>query len=161
MFMREDVRLYSTKKYEEYKEEDLSTLLAGTGLEARMDQELAETRKRPSRARQQASLVQDEPRRSLRLAKKKVTMGEEQDSHNPDHLPYCSGAGARGKVEGAPVRTRGQRRGRLGVVCLAHNLDGNEHRPGSVGGETLFEGAHQITIYLVKLSCTLCIFVCM
>ena len=88
LFMREDVRLDSTKKYEEYEEEDLSTQLAGTGLEARMDQELAETRKRPRRARQQASSVQDEPRRSLRLAKKKVTMGEEQDSHNPEHLPY-------------------------------------------------------------------------
>ena len=49
---------------------------------------MAETRKRPRRARQQPNLVQEEPRRSLRLAKKKVTMGEEQDSHNPEHLPY-------------------------------------------------------------------------
>ena len=99
LLMREEVRLDSTKKYKDYKEEDLSTQLAGTGLEARMDHELAETRKRPRRARQQASSVQDEPRRSLRMAKKKVTRGEEQDFHNPEHLPYYMDAVEQGHAE--------------------------------------------------------------
>ena len=86
LFMREDVRLDSTKKYQE--DEDLSTQLAGTGPEARKDQELVETRRRPRRARQTPNSDQGEPRRSLRLAKKKVTMREEKRSHNPEHLPY-------------------------------------------------------------------------
>ena len=70
LFMREDVRLDSTKRYQEDKEE------------------LAETRRRPRRARQAPNSDQGEQRRSLRLAKKKVTMGEEKRSHNPVYLPY-------------------------------------------------------------------------
>ena len=68
LFMREDVRLGSTKKYQKKEEEDLSTQLARTGLEARKDQELAETKRRPRRARQQPNSDQGEPRRSSRLA---------------------------------------------------------------------------------------------
>ena len=54
LFMREDVRLDSTKRYQEAKEEELKSQLVGSGLEAKSDSELEETIKTASKARQVA-----------------------------------------------------------------------------------------------------------
>ena len=88
LFMRLDVRLDTTRKYQEDEEEDLNSQLAGTGLETRKDQELEETRKRPRIARQAPNAEPEVPRRSSRLARKRVTLVDEERSHNPKNLAY-------------------------------------------------------------------------
>ena len=68
LFMREDVRLDSTKKYQEAEEEGLNTHLVGMGLEARNNHKLMETMRRPRKAKQAPNTDQGEPKRSSRLA---------------------------------------------------------------------------------------------
>ena len=86
--MRKEVRLDSTKKYQEVEEEELKSQLAGTSLEAKNDGELEETMKEARKARQVPNTGQAEPRRSSRLARKRLTMGTEGSTHDPENLPY-------------------------------------------------------------------------
>ena len=58
LFMREDVRLDSTKKYQEAKEEELKSQMAGTSLEVKNDKELEDTLKGERKARQRPNTGQ-------------------------------------------------------------------------------------------------------
>ena len=109
LFKREDIRLDSTKRYEEYEEEELNNQLVGTGLKARSHHKLVETMRAPRKARQASTTTEPnadrpEPRSSMRLARR-VTVGEQDDSRNPRELPYYMGAveqGYAGRGEGRP-----------------------------------------------------------
>ena len=88
MFMRSDVRMDTTRRYQEEEDKDLHSQLEGSGMETRKDQELEETRRRPRVASQTPNVDNGSPRRSLRLSRKKVTIVEEERSHNPRNLDY-------------------------------------------------------------------------
>ena len=82
------LRLDTTRKYQEEVDEDLHSQLEGKGMETRKDQELEETRKRPRVARQAPNAETEEPRKSSRLSRKRVTLVDEERSHNPRNLAY-------------------------------------------------------------------------
>ena len=73
LFERAAVRNDTTKTYQEVEEEEHRNQLAGTVLEARTDEQLEEST-RERRQRQKPNIEGAEPRRSLKLAKKKVTI---------------------------------------------------------------------------------------
>ena len=75
LFMRSDVRLDTTRKYQEDEEEDLNSQLAGTGLEARKDQELEDTRKRPRRARQAPNVDPGGAKEELKAGQEEGDLG--------------------------------------------------------------------------------------
>ena len=74
LFERTAVKKDTSKAYREVEEEEIRNQLAGTVLEARTDEQLEQSM-RERRQRQKPSMEGAEPRRSLRLAKKRVTMG--------------------------------------------------------------------------------------
>ena len=88
MYKREDIRLDTTKSYQENNEEDLDMELRGSELEVRKDQELEESMKEPRKARQITNTSETGPRRSSRLANKRVTLGTQEETHDPATLPY-------------------------------------------------------------------------
>ena len=57
-------------------------------METRKDQELEETRRKPRVATQTPNVEKEPPRRSSRLSRRKVTINEEERSHNPRNLDY-------------------------------------------------------------------------
>ena len=61
--------------------------LAGTVLESRPDEQLEEP-KRGRRQKQKPNMEEVEPRRSLRLAQKNVTVGRKGTMDDPEVLPY-------------------------------------------------------------------------
>ena len=77
----------TTETYQEAEEEELRSQLAGTVLEARTDEQLEES-VRERRQRQKPNMEGVEQRRSLRLAKKSVTMGRQGTLDDPEVLPY-------------------------------------------------------------------------
>ena len=87
MYERAAVKKDTTKTYREAEEEELRSQLAGTVLEARTDEQLEES-VRERRRRQKPNMDGVEPRRSLRLAKKSVTMGRQGTVDDPEVLPY-------------------------------------------------------------------------
>ena len=87
LFARNAVRKDTTRAYLEQEEEELRSQLAGAVGEARPDGQLEES-KRERRQRMKPNMEDVEPRRSLRLAKKKVTMGRLGTVDNPELLPY-------------------------------------------------------------------------
>ena len=88
LFMRTDVRMDTTRRYQEEEDKELHSQLEGSGMETRKDQELEETRRRPRVASQTPNVDNGPPRRSSRLSRKKVTIVEEERSHNPRNLDY-------------------------------------------------------------------------
>ena len=88
MYKREDVRLDTTKRYQENEEEDLDKELRGSELEVRKDHKLEESLKKPRKARQITNTSETVPRTSSRLAKKSVTLRTQEEAHDPATLPY-------------------------------------------------------------------------
>ena len=87
LFARDDVRKDTTRAFMPEEEEQLQSQLAGTGLEPRPDEQLEE----PSRGRkrnQRPNVEEAPPRKSLRLAKKSVTIGAQGTVDDPERLPY-------------------------------------------------------------------------
>ena len=87
LFARDDVRKDTTRAFMPEEEEQLQSHLAGTELEPRPDELLEE----PLRGRKQNQRPNGEeapPRRSLRLAKKSMTMGAQGTVDDPEGLPY-------------------------------------------------------------------------
>ena len=103
LFERAAMKKNTTKTYREA--EELRNQLAGTVLEARTDKQLEES-VRERRRRQKPNMEGVEPRRSLRLAKKSVTMGRQGTVGDPEVLPYYMEAVERGY---AGTRQRGPR----------------------------------------------------
>ena len=87
LFRRGALKKDSTRKYQEAEGEELSNQVAGTSLEAKDDGQLEESMQE-SRKRQRPNKEQVEPRRSTRLAKKRVTMGAQGNVDDPEILPY-------------------------------------------------------------------------
>ena len=81
--MRKD----TTKAYREAEEEELRSQLAGTVLEARPDEQLEESM-RGRRRKQKPNMEEVESWRSLRLAKKNMTIGRQGTIDDPEVLPY-------------------------------------------------------------------------
>ena len=106
LFAREAVRKDTTKAYREAEEEELRSQLAGTLLEARPDEQLEESM-RGRRQKQKPNMEEVEPRRSLRLAKKNVTMGRHGTMDNPEVLPYYMEAVESGYAGTRQRKTRG------------------------------------------------------
>ena len=106
LYKREDVRLDTTKRYQENKEEELNSQLVGTELEARKDHELEarkeheleETLKVPRKARQVTNTSDAAPRRRSRLAKNRLTIGTHGEAHDPETLPYYMNAVKEGRA---------------------------------------------------------------
>ena len=88
MYKWEDIRLDTTKKYQGIEEEELDNEWKGSELEARKDHKLEESLKVPRKARQSTNASDTGPRRSLRLAKKRVTLRPLEEAHDPNTLPY-------------------------------------------------------------------------
>ena len=84
LFARDAVRKDTTRAYQEQEEEELRVQLGGEdSLEEQQEGGEKQRNKRRSHN------VEDvEPRRSLRLAKKKVTLGDTGTVDNPEVLPY-------------------------------------------------------------------------
>ena len=99
--MRKD----TTKAYREAEEEELRSQLAGTVLEARPDEQLEESM-RGRRRKQKPNMEEVESWRSLRLAKKSVTMGRQGTVDDPEVLPYYMEAVESGYAD---TRKRGLR----------------------------------------------------
>ena len=74
MYKKEDARLDTTMRYQENEEEELDNELRGSDLEVRKDHKLEESLKAPRKARKAISTNIPAPRRSLRLARKRVTL---------------------------------------------------------------------------------------
>ena len=77
------------------EEEELLSQVAGTVFEAKEGGQLEESM-RERRQRQRPNMEETEPRRSLRLAKKRVTMGRQGTGDDPEVLPYYVEAVKRG-----------------------------------------------------------------
>ena len=95
LFARDAVRKDTTRAYREEEEEELRSQLAGTVGEARPDEQLEENM-RGRRQKLKPNMEDVEPRRSLRLAKKNVTMGRLGMVDDPEVLPYYMEAVERG-----------------------------------------------------------------
>ena len=95
LFERKAVKKDTTKAYREAEEEELRSQVAGTVLEAKVDKQLEESM-RERRQRQTPNKEETELGRSLRLAKKKVTMGRLRTVDFPEVLPYYMEAVKRG-----------------------------------------------------------------
>ena len=91
LFVREVVRKDTTRAYLEQEEEELRSQLAGAVGEARPDEQLEDS-KRERGQRLKPNMEDVEPRRSSRLAKKKVTMGCLGTVDDPEVLPYYMAA---------------------------------------------------------------------
>ena len=89
--MRDAVRKDATRAYQEQEEEELKSQLADTVEEDRPEGQLEESRKE-RRQRRRPNMEDVEPRRSLRLAKKKVTRGRLGTVDDPKVLPYYMAA---------------------------------------------------------------------
>ena len=87
LFERKAVKKDTTKTYREAEEEELRSQMSGTALEVREDGQLEESMGE-RRKRQRPNMEETEPRRSLRLAKKRVTMGRLGTVDDPKVLPY-------------------------------------------------------------------------
>ena len=90
LFARDAVRKDTTRTYQEQEEEELRSQLAGTVGEDRPEahqEQLEESRNERSK-RRKLNVEDVEPRRSLRLAKKKVTMGRLGMVDDREVLPY-------------------------------------------------------------------------
>ena len=95
LFARDAMRKDTTRAFMPEEEEQLQSQLAGTGLEPRPDEQLEE----PLRGRkrnQRPNMEEAAPRRSLRLAKKSVTLGAQGTVDDPEGLPYYMQAVERG-----------------------------------------------------------------
>ena len=88
LFQRSVIRLGSTKRYKEDEEEELSIQLLGTGLEARSNHKLVETMREPMGAKHVHGPGGAEPRRSKRLATKRVSIRMQEETHDPEQLLY-------------------------------------------------------------------------
>ena len=98
MYKREDIRLDTTKRYQENEEEDLNKELRGSELEVRKNHELEESLKGPRKARHITNISDTKPRRSSRLAKKRVTLMTQEETHDPATLPYYMDAVDEGRA---------------------------------------------------------------
>ena len=84
LFARDAVRKDTTRAYQEQEEEELRLQIGGE-VNLEEQQQGGENQRRKGRNRN----VEDvEPRRSARLAKKKVTMEDTEKEDNPEKLPY-------------------------------------------------------------------------
>ena len=81
--MRKD----TTRAYLEQEEEELRSQLADPVGEEALGEQLGEST-RENRKRRKANVEDVEPRRSARLAKKRVTLGDTGPGDNPENLPY-------------------------------------------------------------------------
>ena len=90
LFARNAVRKDTTRAYQEQEEEELRSQLAGTVEEDRPEenQEQPEGSRKERGKRRNRNTEDVEPRRSLRLAKKKVTLGDTGTVDDPKELPY-------------------------------------------------------------------------
>jgi hypothetical protein len=94
LFARDAVRKDTTRAYQEQEEEELRSQLAGTVGEDRPEaglEQLEESRNERSE-RRKLNMEDVEPRRSLRLAKKKVTIRRLGTVDDPEVLPYYMAA---------------------------------------------------------------------
>ena len=85
MYKREDVRLDTTKSYQEDEEEELNNQIMVTELEARKDHELKESLKVPRKAVTNTSNAA--PRWSSRPEKKRVTLRTQEETQDPETFP--------------------------------------------------------------------------
>ena len=86
-FARDDVRKDTTRAFMPEEEEQLQSQRVGTGLEPRPD-ELLEEPLRGRNRNQRPNVEEAPPRRSLRLAKKRVSMGAQGTVDDLEELPY-------------------------------------------------------------------------
>ena len=80
------------------REEDLCKELRGSELEVRKDHKLEESLKVPRKARQITNTSDAGPSRSSRLAKKRVTLRAQEETHDPTTLPYYMDAVYEGRA---------------------------------------------------------------
>ena len=83
MYKRENVRLDTTKMYQEDEEEKLNNQQMGTKLEARKDHKLEGFLKVPRKARQVPNTSNAVPRRSSRPENRKVTQRTQGETLKP------------------------------------------------------------------------------
>ena len=93
LFARDAMWKDTTRAYQEQEEEELRSQLADTVGEETPEGQLEERKKE---RRRKPNMEDVEPRRSLRLAKKKVTMGRQGTVDDPEVLPYYMAAVERG-----------------------------------------------------------------
>ena len=94
LFARDAVRKNTTRTYQDQEEEELKSQLAGTVGEDMLEpgqEQLEESRNERSK-RRKPNVEDVGPRRRLRLAKKKVTMGLLGTAYDPEGLHYYMAA---------------------------------------------------------------------
>ena len=138
VFARDAVRKDTTKVYPEAEEEELRSQLAGTVLEARPDEQLEENM-RGRRQKLKPNMEDVEPRRSLRLAKKNVTMAHRGTADDPEVLSYYMEA-----VESGYAGTR-QRTVRGVTEEEDTPLQASDDQQGAVGQEEAGEEQDETT----------------
>ena len=94
LFARDAVRKDTTRAYQEQEKEELRCQVAGTVREDRPEADLEQLEESRNKRSERRKLNMDdvEPRRSLRLAKNKVTMGPLGTVDDPKVLPYYMAA---------------------------------------------------------------------
>ena len=136
LFARDAVRKDTTKAYR--VEEELRSQLAGTVFEARPDEQLEENM-RGRRQKLKPNMEDVEPRRSLRLAKKNVTMAHRGTADDPEVLSYYMEA-----VESGYAGTR-QRTVRGVTEEEDTPLQASDDQQGAVGQEEAGEEQDETT----------------
>ena len=94
LFVRDAMRKDTTRTHQDKEEEELSFQLVGTvggDMPETGQGQMEESRSKRSK-RRKPNLEDVGPRRSLRLAKKKVTVGLQETVHDPEVLPYYMAA---------------------------------------------------------------------
>ena len=110
LFARDAVRKDTTRAYLEQEEEELRAQLTDPVGEEALGEQLGEST-RENRKRRKANVEDVEPRRSARLAKKRVTLGGTGLVDNPEDLPYYMEAvesGYAGPGQSDPAVLRGK-----------------------------------------------------
>ena len=137
LLARDDVRKDTTRAFMPEEWEQRQSQLVGSGLEPRPD-ELLEEPLRGRKRNQRPNVEEAPPRRSLRLAKKSVTMGVQGTVDDPEELPYF--------MQAMGSRYTGTSQS---MVMLAVEVD-DSHKQAALeqsdveeqdGGEVLDEGA--------------------
>ena len=94
LFARDAMRKDTTRKYHNQEEEELRSQLVDTvgGDVLGMGQEQMEENRSERSKRRKPNVEDVEPRRSLRLAKKRMTVELQKTVHDPEVLPYYMAA---------------------------------------------------------------------
>ena len=148
LFERKEVKKDTTKAYREAEKEEFPSQVAGTVLEAKVDKQLEESM-RERRQRHGPNKEETEPRRSLRLAKKKVTMGRLDTVDFPEVLPYYMEVVKRGwaGTRKRDPRNKPERAEVSGAISDRDSGDPVEREgSGEVSGKVSGEGSGKVPL---------------